>query len=103
MSPKVLKLSSEVSECKPLVNGVELLAKMLHPALASDVAMAEDCYVLKLNLERGRQCRPRQFRDFFKPWGGSGVSGAEFGESGRGRRPSFTDQGEIESRDGPPL
>ena len=61
-----------------LVNGVELLAKILHPNLASDVAMREGCTVLKFGLEQGRQCRPRQIRQFFRPWGGAGLTGEEF-------------------------
>ena len=61
-----------------LVNGVELLAKILHPELAPDVAMREGCTVTKLNLEVGRQCRARQLRNYFRPWGGAGATGWDF-------------------------
>ncbi len=61
-----------------LVNGVELLAKILHPELAPDVAMREGCTVMKLNLEVGRQCRARQLRNHFRPWGGAGATGWDF-------------------------
>lgn len=61
-----------------LVNGVELLAKILHPALAADVAMSEECTVLKLTLEEGRHVRPRQLKQYFKPWGGAGPTGELF-------------------------
>jgi hypothetical protein len=74
-----------------LVNGVELLAKILHPELAPDVAMREGCTVTKLNLEVGRQCRARQLRNYFRPWGGAGATGWDFtGYAGGGHADTIT-------------
>ena len=64
-----------------LVNGVELLAKILHPSLAPDVKMREGGGVLKMCLEPGRRCRANQLRKFFKPWGGAGPDGMAVGDA----------------------
>ena len=53
-----------------LVVGVELLAKMLHPARAADVAMPEGQRAWKMRMDPGKRCRPRQLKDFFHEWGG---------------------------------
>ena len=72
-----------------LVNGVELLAKILHPSLAPDVAMREGCVVLKFRLEHGKQCRARQLRQYFFPWGGAGPSGEDFSSGGESLLPEL--------------
>ena len=51
-----------------LVDGVELLAHILHPDLCPappPAATARGC--AKLVMEPGRQCRPRQLRAYFQP------------------------------------
>jgi cobyrinic acid a,c-diamide synthase/ABC-type Fe3+-hydroxamate transport system substrate-binding protein len=58
-----------------LVVGVELLAKMLHPARAADVAMPEGHGAWKMRMDPGKRCRPRQLKDFFHEWGGGGLDG----------------------------
>ena len=58
-----------------LVVGVELLAKMLHPARAADVAMPEGQRAWKMRMDPGKRCRPRQLKDFFHEWGGGGLDG----------------------------
>ena len=58
-----------------LVVGVELLAKMLHPSLAADVAMPEGHGAWKMRMDPGKRCRPRQLRGFFHEWKGGGVDG----------------------------
>jgi hypothetical protein len=58
-----------------LVVGVELLAKMLHPSRAADVAMPEGHGAWKMRMEPGKRCRPRQLKDFFHEWGGGGLDG----------------------------
>ena len=58
-----------------LVVGVELLAKMLHPSLAADVAMPEGHGAWKMRMEPGKRCRPRQLKSFFREWRGGGIDG----------------------------
>jgi cobyrinic acid a,c-diamide synthase/ABC-type Fe3+-hydroxamate transport system substrate-binding protein len=58
-----------------LVVGVELLAKMLHPSLAADVAMPEGHGAWKMRMDPGKRCRPRKLKDFFHEWKGGGVDG----------------------------
>jgi hypothetical protein len=58
-----------------LVVGVELLAKMLHPSLAADVAMPEGYGAWKMRMDPGKRCRPRKLKDFFHEWKGGGVDG----------------------------
>ena len=58
-----------------LVVGVELLAKMLHPARAADVAMPEGHGAWKMRMDPGKRCRPRKLKDFFHEWKGGGVDG----------------------------
>ena len=48
-----------------VVDGVELLAHILHPNLVE--TKAPDNAVLKLNLKKGQRCRPWQLRNFFEP------------------------------------
>jgi len=49
-----------------LVEGVEMLARILHPDLFPMELCTGVC--LKLNLEAGRTCRPKQLRQHFSEW-----------------------------------
>jgi len=49
-----------------VVEGVELLARILHPDHVD--LKAPPGAILKLNLTRGQRCRPRQLRNFFQPF-----------------------------------
>jgi hypothetical protein len=49
-----------------IVEGVELLARILHPEHVD--LKAPPGAVLKLWLSRGQRCRPRQLRNFFQPF-----------------------------------
>lgn len=61
-----------------LVVGVEILAKMLHPSLARDVAMPDGHGAFKMKMDPNKRCRPRQLAKFFLPWGGAGEDGWAF-------------------------
>lgn len=55
--------------CRPgprLVEGVEMLARILHPGLVD--RKAPPGLVWKLWLPNGQRCRPRQLRNFFQPF-----------------------------------
>ena len=71
-----------------LVDGVEALAKMIHPEAAPDVKSRQGFETLKMRLEPGKQCRPRQLRSHFHPWGGGGERrvGVRSRSGGGGRR-----------------
>jgi hypothetical protein len=49
-----------------LVDGVETLARILHPDLFPMELRQGVCY--KFNLEEGRSCRPKQLRQHFVEW-----------------------------------
>jgi hypothetical protein len=49
-----------------VADGVELLARILHPGHVH--LKAPPGAVLKLWLAKGQRCRPRQLRNFFQPY-----------------------------------
>lgn len=49
-----------------LVQGVEILSKILHPDISSKTIPADAC--LKLVLEGGKRCRPQHLRKYFKSY-----------------------------------
>jgi len=65
---RVFVLSHEmICQAGPqLVDGVETLARILHPDLFPMELRQGVCY--KFNLEEGRSCRPKQLRQHFVEW-----------------------------------
>eukprot|EP00211_Chloroparvula_japonica_P006372 CAMPEP_0119153846 /NCGR_PEP_ID=MMETSP1310-20130426/49907_1 /TAXON_ID=464262 /ORGANISM="Genus nov. species nov., Strain RCC2339" /LENGTH=422 /DNA_ID=CAMNT_0007146327 /DNA_START=31 /DNA_END=1299 /DNA_ORIENTATION=- len=51
-----------------VVQGVQILAHILHPSLVE--AMLPPASVLKLTLQNGQRCRPRQLAKYFQPIAG---------------------------------
>ena len=49
-----------------LVDGVQILARILHPSLVD--AEAPDGSCMKLNIPQGQRCRPHQLRTHFVPF-----------------------------------
>eukprot|EP00250_Pteridium_aquilinum_P019575 c24487_g1_i1 orf=1355-3280(+) len=49
-----------------IVNGVELLASLLHPTVTSSLELQETAW--KLGLNYGQQCSPQDLKKHFKPW-----------------------------------
>ena len=52
-------------QCR-LVDGVEVLARILHPDLVSKTVPAAT--VMKLSLHGGQRCRPHMLQQYFKPF-----------------------------------
>ena len=54
-----------VCKCR-LVNGVEVLARILHPGMVGKAVPAN--IVMKLALHGGQRCRPHMLQKYFKPY-----------------------------------
>ena len=80
-----------------LLEGVELLAHILHPSRVAAPADVADAEVLKMSLPEGQRCSPKQLYACFIPMFGEGRGEGE-GEGERGRERKGEREREREGR-----